>query len=514
LAAASNANRLPGLDIEPQLVIEGIDRPTSGGVSPPDPVGDVSPDFFIQMANATGGSYLQVFNMEGVNVFTLTSLNFLWSEFNATGLGDPIILYDQAAGQWLITEFQDFGGNALLLAVSENSDPTGSWYVYRVQTPSFPDYPKYSIWPNAYLVTTNESSDNNIPIYALDRQAMLSGAANAGIQRLGIPKFNASNAWQTAQPVDWDGFNAPPDGTPGYIVRMYDDAWQGGQDKVELWEVHIDWEDENNSFISGPTDIISAPFESDLCTGSFFDCIPQPNGSRVDALQQIILHRVPYLNFGSYESMLMHFAVDVDGNDRAGLRWMELRKSGSNPWSLYQEGTYAPDDGHSRFAGGISMDYNGNILMAYTTGGPNKPLALRFTGRLANDPLGEMTINEYEFAQGLSSQNGSRWGDYAAMSVNPSNGTDFWFTGEYMGNGGAWRTKIMMARIRRDTNDVGPQALIHPQSSGYLTDAEPIQVAVRNYGYDPQYDIGISYSLNGGPVINEVITDTIPADSV
>lgn len=514
LAAAANASRNPGLTIEPQLVFEGINQQTSGGISPPDPVADVSPDFFIQMANASGGSYLQAFNMAGENVFTLTSLNFLWAEFNASGLGDPIILYDQAAGRWLITEFQDFGGNALLMAVSENSDPTGSWYAYRVQTPSFPDYPKYSIWPNAYLVTTNEGGDSNIPIYALDRQAMLNGEENAGVQRLGIPKFNAANAWQTAQPVDWDGFNAPPDGAPGYVVRMYDDAWQGGQDKVELWEVHIDWENDDNSFVSGPTDIISAPFESDLCTGSFFDCIPQPNGVRVDALQQIILHRVPYLNFGNYESMVMHFAVDVDGSDRAGLRWMELRKSGAGPWMLHQEGTYAPDDGHSRFAGGIAMDFNGNILMAYTTGGPSKPLSLRFTGRLANDPPGEMTITEYEFAQGLSSQNGSRWGDYASMSVNPANGTDFWFTGEYMGNNGAWRTSAMMARIRRDTNDVGPQALAQPQSSGYLTDAEPIRVAVRNYGYAPQAGIGVSYSLNGGAPVNEVITDTIPADSV
>ncbi|MCB0570063.1 MAG: T9SS type A sorting domain-containing protein [Phaeodactylibacter sp.] len=512
--ARAHAGRTPGLDIEPLIVVEGLDRPTSGGVTPPDPCGDASPDYFLQLANASGGTYLKVFDMEGANVFSLSSLNFLWSEFNATGLGDPIALYDQAAGQWLISEFQDFGGNALLIAISENSDPTGSWYAYRVQTPSFPDYPKYSIWPNAYLVTTNESDDNNIAIYALDRQAMLSGADNPSVQRLGIPKFNASNAWQTAQPVDWDGYNTPPADAPGYIVRMYDDAWQGGQDKVEVWEVHIDWADEDNSFTSGPTDIITAPFESDLCTGSFTNCIPQPNGNKVDALQQIILHRVPYINFSSHESITLHFAVDVDGSDRAGLRWMELRKTGNAPWSLYQEGTYAPGDGNSRFAGGISMDRSGNILMAYTAGGPNKALSLRFTGRLANDPLGEMTINEYEFATGLSSQNSSRWGDYATMSINPANGTDFWFTGEYMGNNGAWRTKVMMARIRRDTNDIGPQALVQPQSSGYLTDAEPIKVAVRNYGYAAQHDIGISYSLNGGPAINEVITDTIPADSI
>lgn len=511
---AARPRRGANLDIEPQVVIEGTDRPLAGGVSPPDPACDVSPKHFIQLTNARGGTYMRVFDLEGNNVFNLSSLNFLWAQFNANGLGDPIVLYDQAAGRWFISEFQDFGGNALLIAVSETDDPTGSWFAYRVQTPSFPDYPKYSIWPNAYLVTTNEGGDPNIPIYALERGAMLNGQSNAGIQRLGIPKFGAPNIWQTAQPVDWDGFNAPPDGTPGYVVRMYDDSWQGGQDKVEMWEVHIDWADSNNSFTSGPIDIFSAPFKSSLCAGSFFDCIPQPNNVRVDALQQIILHRVPYLNFSSYEAITLHFAVDADGNNRAGLRWMELRRTPGEEWSLFQEGTYAPEDGHHRFAGAISMDYNGNILMAYTTGGPDKNLSLRFTGRLANDPLGEMTINEYEFAEGLSSQNGSRWGDYAAMSVNPANGTDFWFVGEYMKANGAWGTKAMMARIRRDTNDVGPQALLAPRTSGYLTDAEPIQVAVRNYGYSPQTDLGISYRFNGGAAVNELITDTIPPDSV
>jgi hypothetical protein len=510
---AARPRRSTSLQIEPQLVIEGTDRPLAGGVSPPDPACDVSPEHFIQLTNASGGTYLRVFDLEGNNIFNLSSLNSLWAQFNAGGLGDPIVLYDQAAARWFISEFQDFGGNALLIAISETSDPTGSWFAYRVQTPSFPDYPKYSIWPNAYLVTTNEGGDPNIPIYALERDAMLAGQANPGVQRLGIPKFGNPGIWQTAQPVDWDGSNPPPPGTPGYVVRMYDDAWEGGQDKVEMWEVHIDWDDSGNSFTSGPIEFFTEPFKSSLCAGSFFDCIPQPNGVRVDALQEIILHRVPYLNFGSHEAITLHFAVDVDGNNRAGLRWMELRRPPGQDWNIYQEGTYAPDSLH-RFAGAISMDYNGNILMAYSTGGLTKDFSLRFTGRLVNDPLGEMTIEEHEFATGLSSQSGSRWGDYAAMSVNPANGTDFWFVGEYMKANGAWGTKAMMTRIRRDSNDVGPQALLAPRTSGYLTAAEPVRVAMRNFGHLPQADIGISYRMNGGPLVNELITDTIPPDSV
>lgn len=502
------AARNPLAVVEPDTVWEGISRETVG-VTPPDPVGDASPAHFIQMTNSGAGSYFRVYDKSGAVLLSLPNLNNLWAEFNATGGGDPIVLWDQAAERWLVTEFTNFfsGANFLLAAVSETSDPLGSWYVYRFQTPEFPDYPKYGVWHNAYVVTANEPGDN-VPVYALQREAMLAGSGDVSVHRLGIPKFGSGVDFQVATPIDFDGFNPPPPGSPAYVVRLYDDAWEGGSDKVELWAVHIDWLDAANSFISGPTELSGAPFETELCGGSFLNCIPQPSGFRVDALQDIILHRVPYINFGSHESILLHFAVDADGNNRAGLRWMELRRNGG-PWGLFQEGTYAPDDGLSRFAGAIAMDYSGNILMAYSVAGANTPLSLRFTGRLDEDTLGEMTVEEYEFGTGLSSQSSNRWGDYASMSIDPGNGKDFWFTGEYMKSGGAWGTKIMKAHLRRDSVDAGPKALLRPRDSGTLTNTESVQVAVRNYGLKAVADIAVSYSVDGGPIATDTISASI-----
>ncbi|MCB0584783.1 MAG: hypothetical protein KDD06_05575, partial [Phaeodactylibacter sp.] len=87
-----------------------------------------------------------------------------------------------------------------------------------------------------------------------------------------------------------------------------------------------------------------------------------------------------------------------------------------------------------------AMDYNGNILMGYSVTSPDKEPSLRFTGRRVDDPPGEMTVEEYEFGFGLSSQLSNRWGDYASLSIDPANGKDFWFTGEYMKAGGNWGT--------------------------------------------------------------------------
>ncbi|MCB0593504.1 MAG: hypothetical protein H6557_05070 [Lewinellaceae bacterium] len=496
--------RTPLLAVAPDTVWEGIDR-LAANAFPPDPVGDASPTHFIQMTNTTPGAYLRIYDKNGAVLLEMPNLNSLWAEFNALGNGDPIVLWDEAAERWLLTERTSLlsGNDLLLIAISETSDPLGRWLAYRFQAPEFPDYPKYGVWHNAYVVTTNEPG-GSIPVYALEREALLAGSEEVRIQRLGLPKFGQGNDFQVLTPVDFDGVNPPPPGSPAYVLRLYDDAWEGGQDKVELWEVHIDWLDENNSSISGPIEIFGAPFESELCGSSFYSCLPQPNGLLIDALQGIILHRAPYINFGSHESILLHFAVDADGANRAGLRWMELRRSGG-PWYLYQEGTYAPDDGVSRFAGGIAMDFSGNILMAYTATGPDTAPSLRFTGRRSDDPPGAMTVEEYQFGEGLSSQSSNRWGDYASMSVDPANGRDFWFTGEYMKANGNWGTKIMKAHLREDSTDAGPIALLRPQSSAFLTDAEPVEVAVRNYGLKAVSGVSVSYSVDGGPLATEVI---------
>lgn len=502
--AGFEKNTIP---IIPQLVFDGMDEQDSG-VTPPDPVGDVGPNHYVQMINGSNGAIFQIWDKEGNSLYGPASCNTFWQPFGITGLGDPIVLYDEQADRWLLTEFGTFGTNVMLVAVSETGDPLGSYFAYEFQAPSFPDYPKYAVWHDAYYVTTNEPGDPNIPVYVLDRAAMLSGAPTAGLQRLGIPKFSAPNAFQAATPVEWDGSAPPPPGSPHYLVRIYDDAWDGGFDKLELWEVHTDWNNPNNSSVSGPINIPLAPFDAEICdNGDIFNCLQQPTGVLISGLQQIIMFRAPYRNFGPHESILLNFSVDINGQNQSGIRWVELRKSGGGDWSLYQEGTFAPDD-NSRFMGSLAQDAQGNILLGYSITGPNTFLSLRYTGRLASDPLGEMTIDEYEFAPGNGIQFASRWGDYACMTVDPVDQRTFWFTGEYQ-NENLWATSIAKVLVQRDSNDVGVAGLLAPQNSGYLTDSETVIAQVRNYGYNPQSGIGIHYSVNGGPVVSEMIADTI-----
>ena len=96
--------------------------------------------------------------------------------------------------------------------------------------------------------------------------------------------------------------------------------------------------------------------------------------------------------------------------------------------TVYQEGTWAPDDGQHRFMGAIAIDGSGNIGMAYSISGDQESPGIRFTGRRASDPLGQMTVDEYNCVSGGSNQNDDRFGDYAQMGVDPANERTFWYS--------------------------------------------------------------------------------------
>ncbi len=504
------------LAVVPFVNMDGVNSNQAGGVAPPDPCGDNSPDHFIQLVNGTGGVRMIITDKNGDIVSGPSNLNNLWSQFNVMGAGDPIVLYDQGADRWLLSEFgNDF--QSLMIAISETGDPLGAYNVYQVfGNGGLPDYPKFGIWDNTYLITTNEFTDPFIPVYALDRQAMLDGEDSANLQRFGVDKFNTSEfAWQVASAVDWDGNTPPPPGSPAYVTRIVDDAWGGvGEDRVEIWEIDVDFDSPNQSEVRGPISIPTEPFDSYLCEeNSIFECLEQTSGQKISALQQTIMYRTQYRNFGFYEAMVLVFSVDVDAEkNQAGIRWMEIRKSNGGEWTKYQEGTYAPDD-LSRWMGSIAMDGLGTIAMGYSVMGEDEFPSLRVTGRRASDPLGVMTVPEYEVVAGNSWNGSERWGDYSAMTVDPDNDQTFWFTGEYKGSG-AWRTRIFSFEIERDSNDVGAVSMSSPVSAVDLTDSETVTATFKNYGLGAQSNFDIGYMVNGNVIDVETYTETVEPDSL
>ena len=505
-----NLNQRSGdVVVEPLLVIEGSDENQAfAGV--PDVNGDIGLDHYVETVN---GTLITIYNRDGNLIHTQTANSF-WTQFGVTSGGDPIILFDEIEERWVLTEFPGFGqGNALLVAVSETADPLGAWNGFMFQTPRFPDYPKYGIWGDGIYVTTNEGGP--IPIYAINKNDLYANADLVRVQRLTVPRLNPGPGFQVLTPVDADGLDLPQDG-PAIVTRINDDIWGNvGQDAVDVIEVSIDWDISANSFFE-IKNITVSPYDSETCSqpGPNFGCLPQPNGVSIDGQPQIIMNRPNYRNFGTHESIVLNFMVDAFGNDIAGIRWMELRRTGGE-WGLHQEGTEAGDDGHSRFMGGIAINSKGSIGLAYNIASSTKEPSLAFTGRLASDPLGEMTVKEYEFATGVGSNDYGRFGDYPSMSTDPVT-DDFWYVGEYIKStgGGTWGTKIVSFAPKRDSIDLTVDQFSGVSSGTFLGDAETISINVRNAGLTDQANFKVGLILDN-VVIEEsdISLDSFPSDS-
>lgn len=394
----------------------------SDGIGGPyDPSGAAGPNHFVQAINF---SY-RVYDKSGNPLMAELDLESIWP--GSTSYGDPVVLYDKFADRWLISQIQ-VDTREIMLAISTTPDPTGTFYKY-IFIPSaidFVDYPRLSIWTDGYYLTYN-AQDKKIVV--LDRNKMITGDTTAGMIVKSVPAF-PDNGFFSPLGSDAEG-QLPPNGTPSYFFVMEDDSWGTG-DRIHIISMTTDWITPSNTSIVLDT-LATAPFNSHF--SFIYQDIPQKNESQLlDGVTGAFMQRAQYRIWTGYNSVLLCCAVNIaepDSTNHAAIRWYELRQnSTSGDWSIYQQGTYAPDS-ESRWIASMAMDDDGNIGIAYSLSGLNTYPSLAYTGRLANDPLGVFTFNEQIAIAGESSQPFiERWGDYSQTSLDPD-GHTFWHTGMY-----------------------------------------------------------------------------------
>jgi hypothetical protein len=412
----------------PLVNFEGI--PNVNGVYPPDTDGDVGPDHYFQMINLS----FAIWDKNGNKIYGPVDNSTLWSGFvgpwTGTNDGDPIVLYDEDADRWIASQFAielSNGKSYELVALSVTGDPLGEYYRYAFEFDDFNDYPKLGVWRDGYYCTFNFFSGGFIGggVAAFERDKMLEGDPDANMVFFGYFPNKYS-----LQPSDFDG-PLPPEGSPNYIATVNTFSNQ----QFEIYEFDVDWENPSNSTYQLAVSIDPGFFNPDL------NGIPQPGTSNTLAtLSQMLMYRLAYRNFGTYESMVANHTVNVGAN-RAGIKWYEFRKQGTDDWEIYQQGVYAPNDGLHRWMGSIAINAQGTIALGYSVSSSSHSPSIRYTGRPANAPLGEMTYDEIEAVTGTGNQSSiNRWGDYANLDVDPVDDTTFWFTTEYTNN--AWKTRV------------------------------------------------------------------------
>ncbi|MEA3292208.1 MAG: CARDB domain-containing protein [Pseudomonadota bacterium] len=445
--AAPVAAPVPGVNFE------GI--PATGSL-PPDTVGDVGPNHYVQTVNTA----LAIYDKSGNLLAGPTPINALWSGFGGPcetqNRGDPVVRYDHLADRWLVSQFALPGGNAGFhecIAISRTPDPvSGGWFLYDFPTMDsatgsfvFPDYPKIGVWPDGYYMGTQRGFPNGgLDVWVFERDKMLVGAPATAVQ------FSVPRPSLFLMPGDLDG-PPPPAGTPNFFLRQVDGDRFGGRDRLEVFEFDVDWANPAASTVLQIADLPTAPFDSVLCSATLLGaCIPQPGVSqKLETLTVWPMWRAQYRNFGTHEAMVTNHTVDANGNELAGIRWYELRRLPGGSWSIFQQSTYSPDTTH-RWMGSIAMDRDNNIALGYSVSSNTVSPGIRYAGRLATDPPGTLPQPEATIIAGSGAQtHGSgRWGNYSSMDVDPTDDCTFWYTTEYYESTSqaGWKTRIASFR--------------------------------------------------------------------
>jgi hypothetical protein len=384
------------------------------------------------------------------------------------------------ANRWILSQFTtrgiDFPDEPLdtfynCIAVSTTSDPTGPYFRYAFSTGfNFPDYPKYGIFKDSYVITTREFGiqDPNfygIGVYALDRNKLLVGNPNARAVRFildsSVVPINLMG--DGLLPAMVDGKTKPKQDAKIPIIGTQDDGGPYGAtfDALNVWDLTAHWNAPPTASLTLNTQLPVAPFDSVFpCGPGDRDCLPQPGITNPDQFLDVLSYRqrptwrLAYRNNGTSETMVTAQSVEASPGV-AGMRWYQIRRVG-NTYSLAQQGTYAPGDGVHRWMGSVAQDKRGDVALAYSVvNGTDVFPGIRYTGRLANDPAGQMTLGEGTVINGTGVQRttNSRWGDYTSLNVDPVDDCTFWYVNEYYTAAGqasstaGWQTRIASFKL-------------------------------------------------------------------
>jgi hypothetical protein len=449
-----------------------------GRVNPPDPVGDVGPNHYVEMVNLA----YAVYSKSGTLLLGPVDTGTLWQGFAVPDCtdpsGDPVVLYDQLADRWILSQFTTRGLDDPSLpfyncvAVSTTGDPTGSYYRYAFTTGfNFPDYPKYGVWTDSYVITTREfgpTVEYGIGVYGLEKNKMLNGQPARSVSFFldGNDPAVLPLVGDGLLPADIDGKQKPRTDSAIPLVGTQDDGGGYGAtfDALNVWNLTVKWRSTPGASLALAAQLPTAAFDSVFpCVGGLGsrDCLPQPGITNTAQYLDILSYRqrptwrLAYRNFKDYETLVTTQSVEATPG-MAGMRWYDIRRSTGGTYALQQQGTYAPADGVHRWMGSVAQDKTGNMALGYSvTNATDVYPGIRYTGRLAGDPAGQMTLGEGTIVNGSGVQRttNSRWGDYTSMNVDPVDDCTFWYVNEYytlagqLSSTAGWQTRIASFKL-------------------------------------------------------------------
>ena len=413
------------------------------GDEPPDPDIAVGPSHIVEVVNTDIAFYTK----SGTKLFQQSTQNFFQGVSPQDFESDPKVLYDQVAKRFIVEilslNFASSGGvSEFLIGVSNTSDPTAGWKLFKVsnlQTVGsntyWLDYPGFGYNKDMIAFAGNmfampgSTGYNGVQIVAFDKNALYNGTATP--TKFSLPNGNTTQITKTLDATNPAIYAIEAESQSS--IRLTALTKSGSTITSTQASVAIPKWEYDQGYITGPGGVIVQTNDPRLLIASSF------NGR-----------------------ILSSHNVAVSSSDlRPAARWYDIQ---TNNWpvsgtpTLFQSGQVNPPAGHGYSFPAINIDKKGGIGMTFSMIGTTTPGKVMGTGRKASDPAGTMG-NPVPLALSLSGQyNGfsTRWGDYFDVELDPTDSTTFWAVGMGAGTSGQWQTFIKSFKISAADSDLIP----------------------------------------------------------
>lgn len=392
----------------------GFEAISNTGWTPPDPDLAVGPNHIVTVANGE----ISFHTKSGTRTFvdTIAGSSGFWGSVGAGGfVFDPIALYDPHTDRFVVAAADGAGTNdAIVLAMSDDNDPNGTWHKYRFpisSTCGFYDFPNLGVNDEAIFLVGDCFSGGGNRVFMWDKSLVMNGSpvttkqlqTSGGTQSVGATKNYDTNS-------------------PGYFATTY----SGSSTRVVVKAVT----DPNGSPVLHEYNL----------TVPFFTFPPDADQLGTSNKADTIDYRIKN---GVVRNGSLWIAHNTGESGTARVRWHEIDlngwpTSGSNP-SLVQTGTLNFGGGEHNWFPDINVTDTGEAVIAFNRSSSSQYISVEFVTRKASDPAGFMSAPKV-LQNSTSPETGSRWGDYAGVEQDPVDPGTFWNHHAYRTSG--WRTWV------------------------------------------------------------------------
>jgi hypothetical protein len=411
----------------------GLKFSESGGFIPPDNGTAAGFNHIVEFVNVVGAIYNKSGVKQGANINLHTFFG------TNQGLTDPVVRFDLGSQRWFVTMITVSVPLRWILAVSASDNPTGSWTLYSfnpdpANNNNLPDYPNMGISDDKVVLTANAFN--------------AAGTAFLGAE---FVVFNKSDlvAGTTAHTT----FFAPDSGTFTLRAAMnlssdtniYMTSHNGSNSPTSIRVYTVTGlptsiSSASSSFVNRTVSAISQPPDAAQSGGA--PLIQTDDNRLLDAA-----FRSTHL----YTTATSGCLPSGDTSTRACVRVIEIVNPGTTA-TVHQDFNFGIS-GIYMYYPALSITSAGDVIAVFSRSSSSEFAGVWASGRLSTDPLntfqpptvikaGEAHYNPFA----------SRWGDYSSATIDPSDQTKVWVSGEYAcpgacANGSNWGTWIAQTSI-------------------------------------------------------------------